>query len=163
MSAVISACGLYRPRLDRAVQFDGIVAALFGINPSTADATVNDHTIVKDMGFAKVNGWSRIIKANVFDYRSTDVGALARCAMPASADNARYIDQIIAEADVLVPCWGSRAKVPKALWPAIDALRDRLLASGKPVLTFGLTASGDPKHPLMLGYATKLVPFGDPR
>ncbi|MDF5058816.1 hypothetical protein P3593_24175, partial [Vibrio parahaemolyticus] len=25
---------------------------------------------------------------------------------------------------------------------------------------FGVTGSGDPKHPLMLGYSTKLVPWG---
>lgn len=159
MSAIISQCGLYRPRLDRDVQLDGIVAALFGVNPSTAGPTANDATIRKDIGFAKVNGWRRFIKGNVFDYRSTNVKALARCVAPASPDNDRILDQIIAEADVLVPCWGSRVKVPKALHPQIDRLADRIFAAGKPVLIFGLTASGDPLHPLMLGYDTQLVPW----
>jgi hypothetical protein len=34
-----------------------------------------------------------------------------------------------------------------------------LLASGKPVLHFGTTKSGDPLHPQMLGYATPLIPW----
>jgi len=32
-----------------------------------------------------------------------------------------------------------------------------LCTSGKPVKVFGLTAGGDPKHPLMLPYDTPLV------
>jgi hypothetical protein len=38
VSAIFSACGRYRHRLDRDVQMFGIVAMLVGINPSTADA-----------------------------------------------------------------------------------------------------------------------------
>lgn len=159
MSAVLSACGKYRYRLDRDVQMDGSVTALFGINPSTADATVNDATIRKDIGFAKVNGWRRIIKGNVFAFRATDVREVGRCHNPVGPDNHDYLRAIVAEADILVPCYGNRAKVPKELWWAIDALLDILRASGKPLLTFGLTQSGDPKHPLMLGYDTPLVPL----
>ncbi len=62
--------------------------------------------------------------------------------------------------DVLVPCWGSRTKLPKSLHVHLDRLLEQLVASGKPVLAFGVTGSGDPKHPLMLGYSTKLVPWG---
>lgn len=137
----------------------GIVVALFGVNPSTADATVNDHTIAKDIGFAKVNGWRKIIKANAFGYRSTDVRALGKVAAPIGPDNERHIRQIIAEADVLVPCWGDRGKLPKHLRPYLDALASTLLASGKPVMHFGLTSGGDPRHPLMLAYSTPLQPW----
>lgn len=61
------------------------------------------------------------------------------------------------EADVLVPCWGDRSKVPKSMHNEIDALLSLLHATGKPVMSFGLTASGDPKHPLMLPYSTQLI------
>ena len=40
---------------------------------------------------------------------------------------------------------------------AFDTLMDALLSSGKPVKCFGLTSSGDPKHPLFLDYTTPLV------
>lgn len=160
MSAVLSACGLYRHRLDRDVQMDGIVAALFGINPSTADAMVNDATIRKDIGFAKVNGWRKIIKGNVFDWRATDVRELARVQEPLSYDNFKHIEQIAAEADILIPCWGDRAKVPRTLHHRIDKMLAFLRAQGKPVMSFGLTIGGDPKHPLMLAYSTQLIEFG---
>lgn len=159
MSAIISPCGKYRYRLEREIQPVGPVVALFGINPSTADATVNDQTIRKDIGFAKIHGWSRIIKGNVFAFRATDVNALATCGDPWGEDNFFHVDQIISQADILIPCWGSRAKVPKKPWGSIDRFADRLTGLSKPVLHFGVTSSGDPKHTLMLGYDTKLEPW----
>ncbi len=44
MSAILSPCGRYRYRLEREVQADGRVFAYFGINPSTADADLDDAT-----------------------------------------------------------------------------------------------------------------------
>src|SRR5690242_17608554 len=64
--------GLFRYRLDRHVQDDGIVAALCGVNPSTAGAEANDQTIRKDLGFARIHGWRQIIKVNKFAFRATD-------------------------------------------------------------------------------------------
>lgn len=159
MSAVFSQCGRYRHRLDRDVQLFGVVAVLIGVNPSTAGAQQNDHTIAKEVGFAKVHGWSRIIKVNVFDWIATDVGDLAQVPHPASPENSRFVSAAAAEGDLLVPCWGGRAKVPRALHAHIDATLELLRAQHKPMFCFGLTAGGDPRHPLMLSYETALVPF----
>src|SRR5882724_1884503 len=55
MSAVISNCGLYRYRLDRMLRDDhGPTVAFVMVNPSTADATQDDATIRKCIGFAKL-------------------------------------------------------------------------------------------------------------
>lgn len=163
-SAVLSPCGLYRYRLDRDTnppdlldRGSGIVIAYFGINPSTADATIDDQTVRKWRGFAVVQGACRFIVGNVFGFRATDVNALARAADPVGPDNAVHLRAIVNEADMLVPCWGAMAKVPEPLWPHLDAMRCLLFASGKPVKTFGLTGSGDPKHVLRLGYSTPLI------
>lgn len=158
-NAVLSDCGTYRWRLDRHVGAGGTVAALFGVNPATADASLNDPTVRKWLGFGRRLGWSRFIVGNQFGFRATKVTALARAADPFGPDNGRHLGEIIAEADVLVPCWGSRTKLPKALRPRLDDLAADLLAAGKPVMCWGLTASGDPRHPLMLGYDTPLVRF----
>lgn len=157
MSAVISSCGKYRYRLDRDVQLDGLVFAYFGVNPSTADHEAENQTTNKWRGFCEVNGARRYIAGNLFALRSTNVAALATAADPVGPENTRYLREIIAEADVLVPCWGARSKIPRHLHGIIDVVRTLLLSSGKPVKVFGLTASGDPKHPLMLAYATPLV------
>lgn len=158
MSAVISPCGVYRYRLERTIGLQqGPVYAYFGVNGSTATATEDDHTVRKWIGFTKVFGGSRFVVGNVFGYRATDVRELAAAMDPIGPDNALHLEEIIREADVLVPCWGSRTKLPKQLHLHLDNLMEQLVQSGKPVMTFGLTNAGDPKHPLTLGYDTPLV------
>ena len=159
-SAVLSDSGLYRYRLDREVcePYEGSkVFAFFGVNPSTADATLDDATVRKWWGFTLRNGGHRFIVGNVFSYRATDVRELARAEVCFGPDHFKHIDQIMAEADVLVPCWGNSTKVPKELRGMFGLLMLGLRDSGKPVMHFGLTKSGDPKHPLMLGYSTPLI------
>ncbi len=157
VSAVISDCGLYRYRLDRDVQFEGIVFAFFGVNGSKATADIEDQTTRKWFGFTLRNGGRKYIAGNPFGYRATDVRELAKAGDPVGPENARYLTEIISEADVLVPCWGNSSKVPERLRYHFAELRNLLIQSGKPVRIFGLTKSGDPLHPLMLGYDTPLI------
>lgn len=161
-SAIISSCGFYRFRLDRRVQEHGPVYAYFGVNGSTATADDDDHTVRKWTGFTLRNGGSRYIVGNAFSFRATDVRELALQADPVGPDNARHLAEIIHEADILVPCWGNRAKVPRPLRSHFDLLLDAIFRSGKPVKHFGLTRSGDPKHPLTLGYDTPLTDWSRP-
>jgi len=164
MSAVLSPCGLYRFRLDRTVGMDGPVFAFFGINPSTADASADDATVRKWTGFTKTWGGSRFIVGNVWPLRSTDVRALSTATpwQHISRENWAHLHQMVAEADVLVPCWGDRKKVPCTMHNELDKLLAWLQTSGKPVKTLGLTKGGDPMHPLMLAYSTPLVPLMRP-
>jgi hypothetical protein len=158
MSAVLSECGHYRYRLDRCLgMFDGPVYAFFGINPSTADASLDDATVRKWKGFVSRWGGSRFIVGNVFAYRATDVRELAKVAAPIGPLNDRYINDICEEADIMVPCWGDRGKLPKHLRRDVDWCLEFISDRGKPVMTFGLSKGGDPMHPLMLGYDTPLV------
>lgn len=161
MSAIISPCGLYRYTLERDVcqpsAHGPIVFAYFGVNPSTADASIDDATVRKWRGFGKRWGATRFIVGNVYAYRATDVRALYTVGDPIGPENDHYLAKIIAEADILIPCWGDRGKLPSHLRGRLNEVTDRLVASGKPVVTFGLTKGGDPMHPLMLGYETPLM------
>lgn len=157
MSAFFSHCGTYRFSLERRVQMSGPVYAYFGVNPSTAGATIDDATVRKWIGFTKVLGGSRFLVGNLFAYRSTDVKALVASADPVGPHNSAWLADIIRQADVLVPCWGSRDKLPKALHPQIMQVARQLIHSSKPTKVWGLTKSGDPLHPLMLGYSTPLI------
>lgn len=164
MSAVFSDCGLYRLELRRDVDplLSGSTAALCGVNPSMAGAEANDQTIRKDIGFARLHGWSCIIKINKFAHVATDVRELASCADPVGPDNDRYIEAAFREADIIVPCWGPLTKLPKRLrnrWREIAAIADRL---GKPMMCFGTANDGQPRHTLMLAYATPLIPWERP-
>lgn len=165
MSAIISECGKYRYRLERRLPevplhssalFAGKTIAFFGINPSTADASLDDATVRKWKGFCLRWGASKFIVGNVFSYRSTDVKVLATVEDPFGDAIGDHVTDILTEADILVPCWGNTRKVPPKLQYAFDVLLDALVSSGKPVMHFGLTKAGDPMHPLMLGYDTKL-------
>lgn len=159
--AVISPCGRYRYFLLRknlnVAPTHQLVYAFFGVNPSTADARLDDATVRKWIGFVRTWGGSSFMVGNVFAWRATNVKDLAKAADPVGPGNADAIAAIIQNADALVPCWGDRGKVPKALHAQIDATMALLVASGKPVLHLGTTASGDPMHPLMLPYTTPLT------
>lgn len=157
MSAIFSACGLYRYRLERTALPRGIVYAYLGVNGATADGVKNDHTVTKWHGFTLLNKGSRMIVGNPFAYCATDVRMLAAAIDPVGPDNDMHLAQIIADADVLVPCWGPRAKVPQRLRYRYDEVEAMLVASGKPMKCFGLSKSGDPLHPLMLAYDTPLT------
>lgn len=157
MSAVLSACGRYRYKLTRQVAETGLTFGFFGVNPSTADASLDDSTVKKWRGFTRLNGGSGFIVGNVFGLRSTAVKHLAGWEDPFGPLNCIYLQQVIEESDVLVPCWGSLAKLPAPLRGAPPELLTWLQAAGKPLMCFGLTQDGQPKHPLMLGYGTQLM------
>lgn len=166
-SAVISPCGLYRYRLERdqIEPITGVTSALqsqvvgfFGVNPSTADANVDDHTVRKWIGFCRRWAVPRFVVGNAFAYRATDVASLAGAEDPFGPDIGEHTTRIIEDVDILVPCWGDTSKVPPRLQFAFDVLLDALMSSGKPVLCFGTTRRGDPAHPLMLPYSCPLRP-----
>lgn len=166
MTAIFSTGGddsaIYRWWLERDVQPQGIVAALVGVNPSTAGATVNDQTIRKDLGFARIHGWRRIIKVNKFAFRATDVRELATASDPIGNECDEHIRRAFAEADVIVPCWGPLAKLPKRLrrrYAEVCLMAER---SGKSIMCLGVAQDGHPRHPLTLAYDTPLIEWKRP-
>lgn len=166
MSAVLSECGLYRYRLERSVNldrpFEPRSVAFVGVNPSTADAVSDDPTIRKMVGFARQWGYSRIFVGNLFAYRAADVRELRRVYLdPFGAGTlfeteSVYLLDILQEAELLVPCWGDRKKLPRVLRERVIDVLSMLRQQLKPVCHLGLTAGGDPKHPLYLPYSTEL-------
>ena len=161
-SAVLSECGLYRYRLDRDLGRRGPTVAILGVNPSTADAQVNDQTIRKDIGFGRVHGWGRLIKGNKFAFRATDVAVLRGCADACGPENDAHLETILREADVVVAAWGPLAKLPPALrrrWRSVTAMADRLSVE---LMCFGTAKDGQPRHTLMLAYDTPLIRWARP-
>lgn len=166
MSAVISACGQYRYRLERtgtAIADHGTTAVIM-VNPSTADAVDNDPTIRKLIGFAAWKSWGELIVGNLFAYRATDVRQLAKVIDPIGPGNDAYLKAMAQEADRVIFAWGPVSKQPKyqrARWRTVDAIfRD----AGHEPLSIGEPAKcGHPKHPLMLPYASAILPWSFPQ
>jgi len=161
--ALFSSCGRYRyelhrqlePELDAQASYGTI--AFIGCNPSTADADDDDATTRKMRGFARVIGAREYLLGNVFAYCATDVYDLAGAQDPVGPDNDAHLAFIVSRAELIIPCWGAREKIPQRLWPHIDAVATMLMVTGKPLKAFGVTKSGDPAHPVRLGYSTGLI------
>lgn len=126
-----------------------------GMNPSTADATVNDPTCAREWTFARREGFDAMIKANVGDYRATHPKMLLEPGVVASSPaNLPAIRAAAAGADKVVLCHG---KLNKALVPAGAALVEAMREDGIDLWCFGVNGDGSPKHPLYLRADTPLV------
>lgn len=161
-SAVISSCGQYRYTLRRTIQPHGFNACVIMVNPSTADATANDATIRKLMGFGKRFQWGEMTVVNKFAYRATDVKQLRVAAKPIGLLNDGHILEAMLLANIIVVAWGSLGKLPPALqqrWRSIVALAGAL---DKPLYCLGTCDDGHPKHPVMLSYANQLTIWEPP-
>lgn len=165
-SAILSPCGLYRYRLDRVIDPLGLGRAgriaWIMVNPSTADATRDDATIRKVIGFSLRAGFAHLTVGNLFAYRATDIRALGNAADPIGPDNSTRLLEILAEADKVVVAWGALAKLPEHLrgvWYAFTQISND---AGRRLHCLGVTADGQPRHPLMVAYATELQPWTAP-
>lgn len=160
MSAVISPCGLYRYRLERRIDVGPSVMVIM-LNPSTADADLDDPTIRKLLGFGFRLGWGRIMVGNLFGLRATNPKALQTASDPIGPDNDYHLRQMLREAHQVVLAWGAKNKLPMTLREAwTPAIIDMVKAFGhEPMMLGEPTQCGQPRHPLMLSYATPLVPW----
>jgi hypothetical protein len=135
----------------------GPVAAVIMVNPSTADAEVDDATIRRVIGFGKRLGWSKVVVGNVFAYRATDIRELARAVDPSGPDNLGHLGEILAQSDLAIVAWGTLSKLPPSLreeWRTVSEIGASLGVSLK---CFGIAKDGHPRHPLMLKYDLELV------
>lgn len=128
-----------------------------GMNPSTADASVNDPTIGRETFFARREGFKRFAKCNVMDYRATAPKDLrAPGVVPCSDMNLPVIREYAAKASMTVCCWGSLHPVLRRFGDDVETM---LRSDGRELLCFGTNADGGPKHPLYLRGDTPLIPF----
>jgi hypothetical protein len=157
-SAVISADGEYRYELRR-TWGSGEIMAWVLCNPSTADATKDDMTARKCMGFARLAGYEGIVIVNLYARRCTRPVHLLDPGDPEGPENISAWDRALTDHNVgmIVAAWGS--SIPKRVAPS------RALAawSQQGWFCLGKTASRSPRHPSRLGYDTELVPLRTPR
>lgn len=162
MDAVVSDCGTYRYTLNRewARGIGGSVLWVM-LNPSTADANKDDATIRKCIGFTQEWGLAGFTVVNLFALRSTDPRGLRKAKDPVGPLNRQILgDHIRGRHDRVVVAWGDGIKhAPRELAEEMVSLVDVLTADA---MCLGFTRSGQPRHPLMLAYATKMQPWRAP-
>lgn len=159
--ADISDDGLYRYTLWREWEPSehGKTATFVMLNPSTADASADDPTIRRCVGFAKSWGCSAMVVLNLFALRSPSPRDLLRADDPVGPKNNEVLDFYleVMRGGPVVAAWG---RLPARR--LIDQQR-RFIAScnarGVQPQTLGQNADGSPKHPLYLRADTELRPM----
>lgn len=158
--AELSPCGIYRYALTREWE-DGPCIAWLMFNPSTADATVDDATIRKCVGFSKRWGFGRLVVVNLYAVRSRDPKAVARTTDPVGPLNNYWITEALGESRQLICAWGCAQHMRGIDGRIIEVLK---IAREEKVetLCLGQRKDSHPRHPLMLAYSTERVPFEAP-
>lgn len=174
-SAKLSDCGKYRYLLTRCWRPDARQLGWIMLNPSTADALLDDPTIKKCMAFARAWDFGGIVVANLFHFRATDPEQLYPADLPEPDDagfghallrhacgpsgDGFYGDVFDACAQVMV-AWGSH-------FVAIHTARDLLIKNmaaerGRVLHCLAVNQDGQPRHPLYVRNDTKPIVWFDP-
>jgi len=154
-TAELSECGSYRYTLVRRWARGRMVCWIL-LNPSTADAVHDDHTVRKCMGFARHWGFSGIYIVNLFAWRATDpreLGRIERDPFGGPRNDAAILCRT-SSAQRVVCGWGDSGGVIARTHASavVCELRER----GITLHCLGTTKSGAPKHPARLGFDTPL-------
>lgn len=150
MSAILSADQKYRYRLRRDLGAYGYGACCFVmLNPSTADANMDDPTIRRCMGFARSFDCDFLDVVNLFAYRSTDPDALYGISSDAAIgpENDQHIAEACYVSRIVICAWGNHGK----LHDRGDTVLALIRSMGKRPMALKINVkSGQPGHPLYL-------------
>lgn len=149
--AIFSECGRYRYTLERSWASAPRYVLWIMLNPSTADASQNDATIRRCIGYARAWGYTGILVGNLYAWRSTSprglysapdgsVGAIGE-------DNDRHLRDMLERASLLVCAWGQLGPTTLASNRVLQIFRPPCRLEPH-ALRFN--ASGEPSHPLRL-------------
>lgn len=153
-TALLSACGKFRYRLGRRWA-DGQTLLFVMLNPSTADADVDDATIRRCIRFAQAHDFGALEVVNLFAYRATHPKELRRAGWPTGPENDAHTVAAAREANAVCLAWGANVAELERPQIVIPMLRK----TGKPLQCLRVTRSGYPQHPLMLPSSCRLQDF----
>lgn len=152
---MISPDGLYRYHLWRVWDEEAINVVWIMLNPSTADAKVDDMTIRKCVGFSQRWGYGSMEVINLYALRATNPDELVARPDRDGPDNVEHWGQVLGRAHAtpstcVVAAWGANAdRLP--MGPALE----RWWSGSKEWKCLGLTRKGHPAHPGRLAYTTR--------
>ena len=151
--AVLSECGTYRYKLWRIWDKNLPAVTFIGLNPSTADASVDDQTVRRCIGFAKDWGYGGFNVVNLFAFRSRDPLVLEHIPDPIGPENDRYVKQATGlDIALVVAAWGEEGG-------KFERSREMIELVGRELGCLGYTKSGDPRHPSRARKDSKPVPY----
>lgn len=140
--AVLSGCGRYRYTLTRSLGFGERTCVFVMLNPSTADAQLDDPTIRRCIGFAKTWDMHRLVVVNLFAWRATSPDDMKSAADPVGPENDAWLRSAIPGADCVVCAWGKHGDYRGRAKQVIGMFPRRVFH------VLALNKDGSPKHPL---------------
>ena len=156
-TADLSADGRYRYTLTRCWDETKPAVLFVMLNPSTADADVDDPTIRRCIGFAKAWGHGTLLVWNLYALRATDPTWLDSADDPIGRENEDHLWRLMRRADLIVVAWGAKPNRGKYV------NREKVMFWGpfwdREVVALGVTKDGHPRHPLYVRGDTTPVPF----
>ena len=146
--AIISDCGAYRYRLSRVWDQACYSLPIIMLNPSTADANLDDPTVRRCVSFAQREGYGGIIVMNLFAFRATSPDDMKSAGDPFGDKCGYHLDTLFEYANEhrtpVLAAWGAHGGY-KQRDASIKAIAK---GWGTPLVCLGKTASGHPRHPL---------------
>ena len=155
--ARFSRCRTFRTALGRTWDPALPSVGFVGLNPSTADASRDDPTLRRCIGFSRRLGAGSLVLVNLFAYRATRPRDLWSAGAPVGRSTDRVMREELRTCARVVVAWGN---IPVAARPrarTVLALLDRL---GATVVHLGRTKAGHPRHPLYTRADAPLHPWG---
>jgi hypothetical protein len=154
--AVLSFDGRYRYRLWRAWESGALSSVVFlMLNPSTADADVDDPTIRKCIGFAKRWSFRRLEVVNLFAWRATNPKEVLRVEEPVGRENDQTILERCLAAEWVIAAWGSE----KFAVQRARLVTASLTGAGIHLRCLRKSKDGHPWHPLYVPYGTMPITY----
>lgn len=151
--AVLSDCGKYRYLLRRTWDHSKPRVLFVMLNPSTADAEIDDATIRSCIRLSKAAGYGSFEVVNLMAWRATDPKDLPTKPSEAmGGNNPRVIEAAISRCDTVICAWGAHPYAARFQGAVLDMVRLYRPAA----YCFGQTKSGAPKHPLYIRTDTPL-------
>ena len=152
--AEISECGRYRYWLSRRLGMGERSVAFVGLNPSTADASIDDPTIRRCVGYARAWGYDWLYMVNLHAFRSTDPKGLPQDPLEAVGPrNQEALIWVAQRSELVIAAWGSN---PLNTYAQQLAARVRQMKNAH---YLRLNSDGNPAHPLYLPAALQPQPF----
>lgn len=150
-TAVLSECESYRYALFRPLEGGSGLAVFCMLNPSTANATLDDPTIRRCRGFAAAWGKAGFLVVNLYALRSPNPQVLKNHPDPIGPANRQWLQAAAKLGGEVVCAWGAHANSDIASQTA-----ELFLAAGGRPVCLGITKAGAPKHPLYIKSDTPL-------
>jgi len=146
--AMLSEDEVYRYSLMRIWEPELPKALFIGLNPSTADAELDDPTIRRCVGFADSWGCGGIEMVNLFAFRATNPADMKKAPDPVGPHNDETIIQMAVEWEpkYVIAAWGAHGGWWRRNIEVLNLLGQRNVE----VTVLGETKAGHPKHPLYL-------------